>query len=77
MVTALVFLIEIYQKTVSPDHGIFKSRYPYGFCRHYPSCSEYAKHSFLKHGFFKGLYLTSARIVRCNPWTDCSFDPVP
>lgn len=77
MTQFLIFLIGIYQKTISPDHGLFKARYPYGFCRHYPTCSQYAKEALEKFGLIKGLYMSVVRILRCNPWTECSFDPVP
>ncbi len=69
-------LIRLYQKTISPDHGILSWRYPYGACRFYPSCSEYSRQAFIKHGFFKGLYLTIKRILRCHPWSKGGHDPV-
>jgi hypothetical protein len=46
-------------------------------CRFYPSCSEYSRVSFERHGFFRGLWLTAARILRCNPWNPGGYDPVP
>jgi putative membrane protein insertion efficiency factor len=72
----LVFFITCYQKTLSPDHGLFKSRYPYGFCRHYPSCSEYTKQAIMKYGSLKGVYLGTRRIIKCNPWAQPSVDLV-
>lgn len=69
-------LIRLYQKTISPDHGILSWRYPYGACRFYPSCSEYSRQSFIKHGLLKGLYLTIKRILRCHPWSKGGHDPV-
>jgi putative component of membrane protein insertase Oxa1/YidC/SpoIIIJ protein YidD len=39
--TPILFLIRIYQKTFSPDHGFLKFIWPHGYCRFYPSCSEY------------------------------------
>lgn len=70
-------LITLYQKTLSPDHGWFKTRYPYGYCRHYPSCSEYGKQAILKHGLPKGSILAVKRIIRCSPLASPSVDPVP
>ena len=64
-----VALIEIYQHTLSPDHGLFKHYYPYGFCRFYPSCSEYSKQSIQKFGLIKGSMVSIVRIGKCNPWT--------
>lgn len=63
-----VKLIELYQATLSPDHGLFKGRYPYGFCRHYPSCSEYSKRAITKYGLIKGIILSAIRVGKCNPW---------
>ncbi|OGE80819.1 MAG: hypothetical protein A2720_04650 [Candidatus Doudnabacteria bacterium RIFCSPHIGHO2_01_FULL_46_24] len=64
----MVGVIYLYQKTLSPDHGIFRSRYPYGFCKHYPSCSMYAKQIFIKRGVL-GLPRVMRRIISCNPWS--------
>ncbi|MBK8984422.1 MAG: membrane protein insertion efficiency factor YidD [Ignavibacteria bacterium] len=46
-------------------------------CRFEPSCSEYSIEAFRVHGFFKGSYLTVRRILRCNPFCKCGYDPVP
>jgi len=72
----LIFFINIYQKTLSPDHGLLKERYPYGFCRHYPSCSEYTKQALEKYGSVKGSFLGIKRIIKCNPWAQPSVDVV-
>lgn len=63
------FLIRLYQKTLSPDHGWFKAAHPHGFCRFYPSCSEYAYQAIEKHGYLKGLWLAGKRLLRCHPWS--------
>lgn len=46
-------------------------------CRYYPTCSEYALEAFQKLGFFKAFYLTSKRILTCNPFFPGGYDPVP
>lgn len=69
--------ISLYQKTLSPDHGWFKARYPHGFCRFYPSCSEYARQAVDKHGTLKGSALAAARLTRCHPWAEPKIDNVP
>jgi hypothetical protein len=46
-------------------------------CRYYPTCSEYSRISFERHGFVRGFYLTTWRILRCNPWNPGGYDPVP
>ena len=46
-------------------------------CRFEPTCSNYALEAFKKHGPFKGLYLTIKRIIKCNPYHEGGYDPVP
>jgi len=46
-------------------------------CRYYPTCSEYSRVAFERHGFLRGVYLTALRLFRCNPWSLGGFDPVP
>lgn len=65
----IILLIRIYQK-------IFSSLFA-GSCRHYPSCSEYGIEAYNKHGFFTGTYLTVKRLLKCNPFFEGGFDPVP
>jgi hypothetical protein len=72
-----VFLIRIYQKTISFDHGPLRVLYPNGFCRYYPSCSEYTAQAITKHGVVLGTILGSWRILRCNPFAKGGHDPVP
>jgi uncharacterized protein len=64
-----ILLIRIYQKTLSPDHGLLKAKYPHGFCRFYPTCSEYAIEALKKHGIIKGSLYSVIRIIKCNPFT--------
>jgi len=71
----MIFLINIYQKYISPDTGIFKKKHP--TCVFFPSCSEYGKQAYVKYGFFKGSFLTIKRIFRCHPWQKNNFDPLP
>ena len=64
-----ILFIGIYQKYISP---LFRDR-----CRFVPSCSAYSKLAFEKYGIFKGLYLSTWRILRCNPFCKGGIDPVP
>ncbi len=73
----LVSLIRLYQATLSPDHSWLKARYPYGYCRHYPSCSQYALTAISRHGAASGSLLAAGRLLRCHPWAEPSVDPVP
>lgn len=69
-----LWAIKIYQKTLSPDHGVFKSKHPYGYCRFYPTCSEYGHKIIQKKGLLIGIPKTAWRIVRCNPWSKGGVD---
>jgi len=65
----LIFLIRIYQWVISP---LFPSS-----CRFNPTCSVYAIDAITKFGIFKGGLLAIKRILKCNPWGECGYDPVP
>src|SRR3972149_6717406 len=66
--TFAIMVIAIYQRTLSPDHGMMKVFYPYGFCPKHPTCSESAKIDFAERGFCAGIFLTSIRLLQCSPW---------
>ena len=67
----ILFILNGYQKIFSPDNGFFvktgimRKR---NVCVFYPTCSEYAKIAFEKHGFTRGLAKSTWRILRCHPW---------
>jgi hypothetical protein len=68
-------LIRLYQLTLSPlIHAILG---PGAGCRFTPSCSEYARIAYAEHGFFRATWLSTWRILRCNPLGKGGFDPVP
>lgn len=46
-------------------------------CRYAPSCSTYALEALAAHGPLKGSWLAVRRILRCHPWGDSGYDPVP
>lgn len=62
-----LLIIQLYQKTVSPDHGFFRNLFPGGFCRFTPSCSEYSRQAIVRYGFLRGGLKSVVRILRCNP----------
>lgn len=64
-----IFLIRIYQKTLSPILG--------NNCKFVPSCSEYTIQAIEEYGFLKGSFMGINRICRCSPLTRGGFDPVP
>ncbi|PJE75731.1 membrane protein insertion efficiency factor YidD [Candidatus Uhrbacteria bacterium CG10_big_fil_rev_8_21_14_0_10_48_11] len=76
MLTLLRYLVLLYQKTLSPDHGLFKHRHPYGWCQFYPTCSEYFLEATATHGY-RGLFYATGRVLRCNPWSKGGIDHVP
>ncbi len=72
-----IFFIRVYQKTLSPDHGWLRFRYPYGYCQYYPTCSDYTKQAIEMHGSVAGLRLAALRLLRCHPWSSGGIDHVP
>ncbi len=72
----VIYLIKLYQKTFSPDHGLFKNRYPLGYCRFQPTCSEYAIQAISKYGLIKGGLKALWRVLRCNPFNKGGYDPL-
>lgn len=46
-------------------------------CRYHPSCSNYAKEAYQTHNFFYASWLSTWRILRCNPLSKGGYDPVP
>ncbi|MEA3273105.1 MAG: membrane protein insertion efficiency factor YidD [Patescibacteria group bacterium] len=73
----LLTIIYLYQKTLSPDHGIFKKFYPGKSCRFYPTCSEYTIQAIKRFGSIKGSYLGIKRILKCHPFNPGGVDEVP
>jgi len=69
-----LWLIRLYQKTLSPDHGPMKEVFPYGYCRFHPTCSQYGYEVIKKRGLIIGLPKTIWRILRCNPWSKGGVD---
>ena len=65
----LIFLIKIYQNTLSPL--LAKN------CRYTPTCSQYTIEAILEHGSFKGIIMGIKRIFKCNPCSKGGYDPVP
>ncbi|WP_397539714.1 membrane protein insertion efficiency factor YidD [Rummeliibacillus pycnus] len=61
--------IRFYQKVISPLKP--------PSCRFYPTCSNYGIEAIEKHGAIKGGYLTIRRILRCQPFCEGGYDPVP
>ena len=62
-------LIKLYQLLLSPFFG--------KQCRFTPSCSNYSNQAIKKHGAIRGVLLTIKRLLKCHPWGDDGYDPVP
>ena len=69
MSKVFIALIKVYQYAISPLLG--------QRCKYYPSCSNYAIGALREHGVVRGLGLASWRLLRCNPFSDGGYDPVP
>ena len=70
MIAALLIgAIRVYQWTLRPFIG--------AHCRFEPHCSAYAVEALGTHGALRGSALSARRVLRCNPWVEGGFDPVP
>ena len=69
LIYPLIFIIKIYQFTFSPLIG--KN------CRYFPTCSDYAIESLKLHGLLRGSFFAIRRILKCHPFGNHGFDPIP
>ncbi|MDY6996112.1 MAG: membrane protein insertion efficiency factor YidD [Actinomycetota bacterium] len=65
----LVYVIELYRHTISP------LRLP--TCRFTPTCSQYAVDALTEYGVIRGGWLAVVRLLKCGPWHDGGWDPIP
>ena len=65
----LMGMIRVYQWTLSPLFG--------PCCRFHPSCSCYTHEAIERHGVIRGLWLGVRRLLRCHPFVEGGYDPVP
>ena len=72
-----LWVIGLYQHTLSLDHGPLRRHFPQGYCRYEPSCSEYTGQAIEKYGLLQGARLGVLRILRCHPWSQGGKDEVP
>ncbi len=64
----LIGLIKLYQYMPILSHSN---------CRFFPTCSDYTIEAIKIHGAFKGIILGIKRIIKCNPFGNFGYDPVP
>ena len=57
--TIIIKFIKVYRFVFSPLLG--------HSCRYLPTCSEYSIEALKSFGFFKGILLSSKRIMSCHP----------
>lgn len=69
IISSLTAAIRAYRYLISPMLG--------PTCRFYPSCSCYAEEALHQHGALRGSHLTVRRLLRCHPWHEGGYDPVP
>lgn len=62
-------VVRLYQWTLRPFIG--------ANCRFYPTCSEYTVEALRRHGALRGAAFAGWRVLRCNPWNEGGYDPVP
>jgi putative component of membrane protein insertase Oxa1/YidC/SpoIIIJ protein YidD len=72
----IAVLITGYQRTLSPDHGPLKTLHRYGYCRHEPTCSQYAKEQILARGIFFGSLKALRQVLTCHPWHPLSKEKI-
>ncbi len=63
----LIGLVFVYRGTLGPLLS--------GHCRFHPTCSQYMIDAIRKHGPLRGVIRGLWRILRCNPWGGCGYDP--
>ena len=69
MKAALLLLIRFYRAAISP---LFPPS-----CRYVPTCSAYAMEAIEKYGAWRGGWMAVKRILRCQPFHNGGYDPVP
>lgn len=61
--------VKVWRLVISPMYG--------NVCKYKPSCSAYGLRALQVHGVLRATPLIVWRILRCNPWSNGGYDPVP
>ncbi|AFJ91029.1 membrane protein insertion efficiency factor YidD [Blattabacterium sp. (Blaberus giganteus)] len=64
--TFFIKIIRLYQIGISPWIG--------NNCRYVPTCSNYMILALKKFHFFKAIFISIIRIIKCNPWGPYGYD---
>ncbi len=64
-----LLVIGLYRRVISP--------FLPPACRFVPTCSEYGYEAIMRYGILAGGRLAVWRVLRCNPFGDSGYDPVP
>jgi putative membrane protein insertion efficiency factor len=65
----LMLPVRVYRAVISPCKP--------ACCRFDPTCSLYALQALQRHGALRGTWLALRRLLRCHPFTEAGYDPVP
>jgi hypothetical protein len=65
----LIMFLKAYRYLISP---LFPQS-----CRFTPSCSEYSMEAVERFGAIRGAALAAGRVLKCHPFCDGGYDPVP
>lgn len=65
----VILLLKGYKLALSPFLG--------HNCRFHPSCANYTMEAVEKRGVVRGLCLGVRRVIKCQPWHEGGYDPVP
>ncbi len=76
MIGVSIWLIRVYQITLSPDKGVLSPRLRGRVCTHEPHCSEYTIQALKRYGLIKWWMMGLERISRCTPKRHTVYDPV-
>lgn len=72
----IVFIIKLYQRFLSFDHGPLRHIKPHGTCRFYPTCSQYTIDAINKKGLLRGVWFGFNRLRKCHPFSKGGYDPI-